>query len=205
MRETIFENIHASIGRSQTNIFVRTIQKTLDWNFWLEFCVSAAWAKLVTVLVVTTICKFWIWAVLSSNISLICTFQNTHALISSPVLLCFTWNSVAFIFSKVLPEWRCNRRWTQAGEFLSSWWTLSRHCQKTWYNHYISIITITIINISISISINIIFSSSDVIMVMTDLKQPLQSKYLIFLTRGARLRSAESVRASQPDKDNHWG
>ena len=122
-------------------------------------------------------------------------FPKYTALISSPVLLCFTGSSVAFIFSKVLPELRCNRRWTQAVEFWSSRWILSRHCQKTWCNHYISIIT----------SISIIFSSSGVIMVMTDLKQPLQSKYLICLTRGARLSRAESVRASQPDKDNHWG
>ena len=55
----------------------------------------------------------------------------------------------------------------------------------------------------VAIIIVIRISSNSNVMIMTDLKQPLQSKYLRLLARGARVSRAESVRDSQPDKDNH--
>ena len=55
----------------------------------------------------------------------------------------------------------------------------------------------------VAIIIVIRISSNSNVMIMTDLKQPLQSKYLRLLARGARVSSAESVRDSHPDKDNH--
>ena len=51
----------------------------------------------------------------------------------------------------------------------------------------------------------IVISIGKVVKFKTNLKQPLQSKYLRLEARGARLESAESVRASQPDNDNHCG
>jgi hypothetical protein len=49
----------------------------------------------------------------------------------------------------------------------------------------------------LELSVNIFRASPE------NLKQPLQSKYLRLVARGARLESAESVKASQPDNDNH--
>ena len=83
---------------------------------WLDLWVSAARSNLVTILVVTPVCKVRIWPVLSS----IFIFCQIFLLVK------------IIIFTYVLPQYYCNRRWTLVAGFLISLWTVWGRPQKTW-------------------------------------------------------------------------
>ena len=141
---------------------------------WLDLWVSAARSNLVTILVVTPVCKVRIWAVLSIIYLLFAKY--------------FCFFSFMFYLNTIAIG---DELW------LKAFWS---HCEQfegvPGKPEDAIVIIIAACVIAVLTTLN---------MSMLHLAQPLQSKYLSLFTRGARLARAESVRASHPDNDNHWG